>query len=134
MARIIEVEGIGPAYAQKMKEAGITTTEQLLEKGATPRGRKELAEKTGINEKLLLQWVNHADLFRINGIGSEYSDLLEAAGVDTIVELAKRVPENLCEKMEAVNKEKELVRRTPALSLVKDWVEQAKKLKRVIEY
>lgn len=134
MARIIDVEGIGPAHAQKLKEAGITNTDHLLKKGATPKGRKELVEKTGISEHLVMKWVNHVDLFRIKGVAGQYAELLEAAGVDTVVELSKRVPEHIVEKMETVNKEKKLVRRTPALSLVKNWIDQAKKLPRAVEY
>jgi len=131
---IIDIEGIGPTYAQKLNSINIYTTSDLLKAGATPLGRKELAEKTGISGKLILEWVNLADLFRIKGVGEEYSDLLEEAGVDTVVELAKRVPENLHAKMLEVNEQKKLVRRPPPLSAVKEWVEQAKKLKRMIEY
>lgn len=134
MTSIVDVEGIGEKYAQKLKEAGIASTDVLLKKGATPKGRKEIAEKTGISDALILQWVNHVDLYRIKGVGSEYSDLLEAAGVDTVVELAQRKAENLLEKMTAVNSEKKLVRKMPVLSQVQDWVEQAKKLPRVVTY
>ncbi|NPV76567.1 MAG: DUF4332 domain-containing protein [Anaerolineae bacterium] len=134
MVAVIKVEGIGPAYAEKLKKVGIVTTEALLKQGATPAGRKSLEEKTGISHSLLLEWVNHADLFRIKGVGEEYSDLLEEAGVDTVVELAQRKPENLLEKMAEVNRAKKLVRRLPVLSQVRDWVEQAKKLPRVVSY
>jgi predicted flap endonuclease-1-like 5' DNA nuclease len=134
MAKIIDVEGIGPAYAKKLGDSGVKTTEALLEAGKTPKGRKELAEKTGIGDHLILKWVNHVDLYRINGVGSEYADLLEASGVDTVPELANRKPENLFQKLEEVNAAKKLVRRTPALSMVEDWVAQAKKLPRVITY
>ena len=92
MPSIIDIEGIGPVYKKKLKEAGIATTEKLLEVGGTPKGRKGLAEKTGIGDALILEWVNLSDLFRIKGVGSEYSDLLEEAGVDTVVELSNRVP------------------------------------------
>jgi len=132
--KIIDVEGIGPAYAEKLKKAGVTTTGILLKKGATPKGRKELADKTGISDGLILQWVNHVDLYRIKGVGSEYSDLLEAAGVDTIPELSQRRADNLVEKMAQVNKFKKLVRRLPVKSQVEDWIQQAKKLPRVITY
>jgi len=121
------IEGIGPTYAKKLVEAGIKTTDDLLEAGATPKGRKTLAEKTGISDKLILKWVNLADLFRIKGVGEEYSDLLEEAGVDPVVELSKRVPENLHAKMLEANEKKKLVRRPLALSEVKKWVEEAKK-------
>jgi predicted flap endonuclease-1-like 5' DNA nuclease len=134
MPKIEEIEGIGPAYAKKLVEAGIKTTDDLLAAGATPKGREELAAKTGISSKLILEWVNLADLFRIKGIGEEYSDLLEEAGVDTVVELAKRDPENLHAKILEVNEKKKLVRRPPTLKQVKVWVEQAKKLPRKVEY
>jgi predicted flap endonuclease-1-like 5' DNA nuclease len=134
MPKIEDIEGIGPVYAKKLMEAGVHTTDDLLKVGATAKGREELGKKTGIEHKLILEWVNLADLYRIKGVGQEYSDLLEEAGVDTVVELAKRVPENLHAKMLEVNEEKNLVNRPPPLSAVKDWVEQAKKLKRVVEY
>lgn len=134
MASLMDIEGIGAVYAQKLKAAGFATTEALLEKGATPQGRKDLVAATGISDKLILRWVNMADLFRIKGVGEEYSDLLEAAGVDTVPELAQRNPENLYHKMVEVNEEKKLVRQLPALSKVTDWVEQAKQLPRVLTY
>ena len=134
MAKIIDVEGIGPKYAEKLLKAGVSTTDVLLKAGATPKGRKELAVKAGIGEALILEWVNHVDLYRIKGVGSEYSDLLEAAGVDTIPELAQRKASNLTEKMAAVNLEKKLVRKLPVEAQVADWIEQAKKLPRVITY
>ncbi len=134
MARIIRIEGIGPVYKQKLKEAGITTTEALLETGASPKGREELAKKTGISPSLILEWVNLADLFRIKGIGEEYSDLLEEAGVDTVRELAQRNPDNLFEKMVEVNQKKQLVRRMPTRHQVADWVAQAKRLPGIVTY
>jgi predicted flap endonuclease-1-like 5' DNA nuclease len=134
MAKIVDVEGIGTKYAGKLIKAGVGTTAALLKAGATPKGRKELAEKTGIGDALILEWVNHVDLYRIKGIGSEYSDLLEAAGVDTIPELAQRKASNLIQKLEAVNRDKKLVRKLPVESQVADWIEQAKKLPRVITY
>ncbi len=134
MPSIIDIEGIGPAYKKKLKEAGVATTEKLLEVAATPKGRKELAEKAGIGDALILEWVNLADLFRIKGIGSEYSDLMEEAGVDTVVELAKRVPKNLYEKIVEINTKKKLVRKLPTEEQVADWVDQAKKLPRVVKY
>ena len=134
MAKLTKVEGIGEAYAQKLQEAGVATTQALLKKGASPKGRREIAEKTDISEELILEWVNHADLFRIKGVGEEYSDLLEAAGVDTVPELAQRNPENLYQKLVAVNQEKELVRQLPTQAQVSDWIAQAKRLPRVITY
>ena len=134
MAKIVDVEGIGTKYADKLTKAGIATTGVLLKAGATPKGRKELAEKTGIGDALILKWVNHVDLYRIKGVGSEYSELLEAAGVDTIPELAQRKAANLVQKIVAVNQEKKLVRKLPVESQVADWIEQAKKLPRVINY
>lgn len=134
MTNIIDIEGIGPVYAKKLADINITTVEKLLDQGATPKGRKEICDKSGIEHKLILTWVNHADLFRIKGIGSEYSDLLEEAGVDTVAELATRKPENLHAKMLEVNEAKKLVRRPPALSSVEDWVAQAKNLPRVVTY
>jgi predicted flap endonuclease-1-like 5' DNA nuclease len=134
MAKILDIEGIGPTYAQKLASAGITTTEDLLETGGTPKGREALSEQTGIAESLILEWVNLADLFRIKGVGEEYSDLLEEAGVDTVAELARRNPGNLHAKILEVNVAKQLVRRPPTLSAVTAWVEQAKTLPRKVEY
>jgi predicted flap endonuclease-1-like 5' DNA nuclease len=134
MTNIVDIEGIGKVYADKLEAAGITTVEALLERGATPKGRQELAEETGISGPLILEWVNLADLFRIKGIGEEFSDLLEEAGVDTVPELAQRNPENLHRKLIEVNEAKDLVRRVPGLSQVEDWVAQAKALPRVVSY
>uniref|UniRef100_A0A7C4PKP5 DUF4332 domain-containing protein n=1 Tax=Anaerolinea thermolimosa TaxID=229919 RepID=A0A7C4PKP5_9CHLR len=134
MTAIIEIEGIGEAYAAKLKAAGVGTVEVLLEVGASPRGRKELAEKTGISPDLILKWVNRADLYRLKGIGQEYSDLLEAAGVDTVVELAQRNPENLYSTMVEVNEARKLVRRMPTQAQVAEWVAEAKKLPRAVTY
>jgi predicted RecB family nuclease len=134
MAKLITVEGIGEVYTRKLEEAGIATTEALLEAGKTPKSRKEIAAKTGISDKLILEWINHVDLFRINGVSEEYADLLEEAGVDTIPELAQRNPENLHAALVAANEQKKLVRRLPALTQVSGWIEQAKKLPRIITY
>ena len=134
MAKIMDIEGVGPASAKKLEAAGVKTVGDLLKLGATPAGRKHLAEKSGIAETSILQWVNHADLFRIKGIGSEYSDLLEAAGVDTVVELATRKADNLVKKMEEVNVTKKLVRRLPTLKMIEEWVKQAKALPRIVTY
>ena len=134
MAKLTKVEGIGEFYAQKLQEAGIGTTQALLQKGASPQGRQEIAEKTDISERLILEWVNHVDLFRIKGVGEEYSDLLEEAGVDTVPELAQRNAEHLYQKLVAVNQEKKLVRQLPGQAQVSDWIGQAKRLPRVIIY
>ena len=134
MPKIEDIEGIGPVYAKKLTEAGITSVAQLLKVGAGPKGREELAKKAGIDRKLILEWVNHADLYRIKGVGQEYSDLLEEAGVDTVVELATRKPENLHAKILEVNTTKKLVRRPPSAKMVADWVLQAKELPRVVTH
>jgi PAS domain S-box-containing protein len=124
--KVEEIEGIGPAYAAILSGIGILTTEDLLDAAATRKGRADLAEKTSISEKLVLKWANRADLMRVPGIGEEYSDLLEAAGVDTVKELRKRIPENLHDAILKVNERDKLVRRPPHLSEVQAWVEAAK--------
>ncbi len=134
MAKLEYVEGIGEKYADKLRKAGVASTDALLEMGSTPKGRKEIAEKADISDKLVLEWVNHVDLFRIKGVGQEYADLLEEAGVDTVPELAQRNAENLTKKMEEVNEQKKLVRKLPELKIVEDWIAQAKELPRVIKY
>lgn len=134
MTALAKIEGIGPKYAAELKKVGIATVEGLLKVGATAKGRKKLVEDTKISDKLILEWVNLADLFRIKGVGEEYSDLLEEAGVDTVVELAKRVPAHLMEKMAEVNAAKKLVRQLPTVKMVTSWVAQAKELKRIVEY
>ena len=134
MAKLLDVEGIGPVNANKLKKAGVGSTESLLSMGGTATGRKDLAKNSGVSEKLILEWVNHVDLFRIKGVGEEYADLLEEAGVDTVVELAQRKAENLLNKMNEVNASKNLVNKMPALSQVEDWVAQAKKLPRAVSH
>ncbi len=134
MRKVSEIEGIGPAYAEKLATVGVTSVEDVLAKGAEKKGRQELAGATGISEKLILRWVNCADLFRIKGIGSQYADLLEAAGVDTVVALARRNPTNLTKKMEEANEEKNLVRKVPTEKQVTEWVAQAKELPRAVHY
>jgi predicted flap endonuclease-1-like 5' DNA nuclease len=134
MTKIEEIEGIGPAYAAKLESAGVKSVEALLTTGGTPKGRKDLAGKSGIDETLILKWVNRADLARIKGVGSECADILEAAGVDTVVELAKRNAQSLVDKMTEVNAVKHLVRKLPSLSQVEDWVKQAKDLPRAVTY
>ncbi len=132
--KIVDIEGIGPVFAAKLNGAGIRTTDALLEAGCGPEDRKQLAAATGIADSLILEWVNLADLYRVKGIGRQYSDLLEEAGVDTVVELATRVPEHLLAKMVEVNKAKNLVNKMPGVSQVKGWIAQAKKLPRVVTY
>lgn len=134
MVRIIDIEGIGPDYQQRLIEVGVRSTARLLQAGATRRGRKDLSENTGISEKLILDWVNLADLIRIKGIGEEYSDLLEEAGVDTVKELRNRDPEILHRAMMELNEHKRLVRRLPSLRQVSTWIRQAKTLPPVVKY
>lgn len=134
MAKLEKVEGIGSVYAQKLADAGIATTAALLDKGASPQGRKEIAAQTGIADSLILEWVNHVDMFRVKGVGEEYADLLEEAGVDTVPELAQRNAANLYAKISEVNAEKSLVRQLPSQEQIKDWIEQAKALPRKITY
>ena len=131
MAKIIQIEGIGETYAQKLREFGITTTEDLLQKVASPQGMEQIAEQAGISQNLILEWVNHADLIRVKGVGGQYADLLESAGVDSVAELAHRSPENLFLKMAEVNESRRLVRRLPSESLVVDWIVQAQNLPRL---
>ncbi|MBO4871480.1 MAG: DUF4332 domain-containing protein [Muribaculaceae bacterium] len=132
--KIVEIEGVGDVYAEKLVAAGINTVDDLLDKCAAPAGRKALAEATDISEKLILKWTNHADLFRINGVGPQFAELLEAAGVDTIKELRHRVAANLVAKMEEVNEAKHLVRRVPAEIEVQKMIDQAKELEPRMTY
>ena len=132
--KIIDIEGVGEAYAPKLIKAGIATVAQLLEKGATPKGRAALAEETGISEKLILKWTNHADLFRIKGVGPQFAELLEAAGVDTVKEFRHRVADNMAQKMLETNEAKKLVRRVPSAKELVKMIEQAKALKPVMTY
>ena len=132
--KTIDIEGVGDVYAEKLTAAGIIKVSDLLEKCAAPKGRAELAEATGISEKLILRWTNHADLFRIKGVGPQFAELLEAAGVDTVKELRHRVPENLWKKLEELNAERPLVGRVPALKEVTKMVAQAAELEPVITY
>ncbi|GAP21055.1 DUF4332 domain-containing protein [Leptolinea tardivitalis] len=134
MTAIKDIEGIGDVYTKKLQAIGISSVEALLEKGATKKGRDDISKESGIDEHKILEWVNRADLYRIKGIGSEYSDLLEAAGVDTVVELSKRRSDNLTEKMVEVNVEKKLVRRVPTQQMVEGWIAEAKTLPRIVSY
>lgn len=132
--KIEEIEGIGPVYGEKLKAAGITTVDKLLEKCAAKPGRSALAAETGIDEKAILKWTNHADLFRISGVGPQFSELLEASGVDTVKELRNRNAENLYAKIQEVNESKKLVRRLPSLSQVTEMIENAGKLEPLLTY
>ena len=134
MAKVSDIEGIGPANEAKLNGAGIKSVNGLLKACCDKKGRKAVAEASGIDEKQLLKWANMADLYRIKGIGSEYSELLEAAGVDTVKELRNRNADNLHAKMAEVNADKKLVRQLPALSKVQDFVAQAKELDPVITH
>ena len=132
--KIIDIEGVGEAYAPKLTNAGVVKVDDLLAKCATPKGRAALAEETGISEKLILRWTNHADLFRIKGVGPQFAELLEAAGVDTVKEFRHRVAENLVQKMLETNDVKKLVRRVPSVKEVAKMIAQAKELKPVVTY
>ncbi|MFS8038856.1 DUF4332 domain-containing protein [Xanthobacter sp. AM11] len=131
---IMDIEGIGAVYAEKLKAAGLTTTQALLEAATTPKARKELAAATGLDEARILKWANMADLMRIKGVGEEYSELLEAAGVDTVKELKTRVAANLTKAMADVNEKKKLVRALPTESMVEKWIAQAKELPPTLTY
>lgn len=132
--KIIDVEGIGNVNVKKLVEAGINTVDDLLQKAKTPAGRKTLEETTGISGKSILKWTNHADLMRINGVGPQFSELLEAAGVDTVKELKHRVADNLQQKLEEINNKKNLVNRVPSVSEVQKMIDQAKELPAIMEY
>lgn len=132
--KITEIEGIGEAYAQKLEAAGVKTTEDLLKKAATKKGRDELAEETGISYKLILKWTNHADLFRIKGVAGQFAELLEAAGVDTVKEFRHRVAANLQPKMVEINEQKNLCNRVPSVAELEKMIEQAKELEPMITY
>ena len=132
--KIIDIEGVGEVYTEKLVAEGINKVSELLEKCAAPKGRKELAEKTGISEKLILRWTNHADLFRINGVGPQFAELLEAAGVDTVKEFRHRVAENLQPKLVEVNEAKNICNRVPAVVEVQKMIDQAKELEPKMTY
>ncbi|HEY3340869.1 MAG TPA: DUF4332 domain-containing protein [Anaerolineae bacterium] len=134
MTKLVDIEGVGESYAEKLKTAGVRSIEGLLKKGCTPQGRQKISEQSAVSDALILRWVNHADLFRIRGVAGEYAELLEAAGVDTVVELAHRNAENLHAKLGETNLARKLVRRLPTLSQVDNWIKQAKELPRAVEY
>lgn len=132
--KVVEIEGVGAAYAEKLAAAGINKVEELLAKCAAPAGRKALAEETGISDKLILKWTNHADLIRIHGVGPQFAELLEAAGVDTVKEFRHRNAENLATKMEEVNAEKNLVNRIPSVKELAKMITEAAALEVVVTY
>ena len=132
--KIIDIEGVGDVYAEKLIAAGINKVSELLDKCAAPKGRQALAEATGISEKLILKWTNHADLFRINGVGPQFAELLEAAGVDTVKEFRHRVAENLQPKLEETNAAKNICNRVPAVSEIQKMINQAKELEPKVTY
>ncbi len=136
MPSLTSIEGIGPKSAKQLKAAGVRGTTTLLQAGCTRTGRRELAKKAGVTEKKVLEWCNRADLMRVRGVGEEYSDLLEQAGVDTVKELRRRKAESLHAKMLQVNEARRvaLVRRVPALSEVERWIAHAKELDAVMTY
>ncbi|MES1930590.1 hypothetical protein SADO_15109 [Salinisphaera dokdonensis CL-ES53] len=134
MAKLSEIEGIGPASTEKLAGCGIKNQAQLLEACGRPAGRKKIAAESGISPKLILNWTNRADLARVKGIGEEYADLLEASGVDSVPELAQRKPENLHAKMTEANEAKKLVRSLPALGHVEKWVAAAKEMPRAVHH
>ena len=134
MARLVEIEEIGPVHAEKLQKAGVRSTTTLLRRGAKEKGHKELAVATNIEERKILKWVNQADVFRVRGVGSEYADLLEAAGVDTVPELRQRNAQALHETLIRTNEAKKLVRKMPTADQVAEWIKQAKSLPRLIEY
>ena len=132
--KVIDIEGVGDVFAKNLNDAGIKTDAELLAKCAKPAGRKELAEQTGISSKLIMKWANHCDLYRVNGIGPQFAELLEASGVDTVKELRHRVAENLQKKLEEVNAQKKLVNRVPTVTEVQKMLDQAKDLPAMMEY
>lgn len=133
--RIDEVEGIGPAYAAKLEKAGVSSTDDLLDQGAKPSGRARIASDSGIDGDLILEWVNHVDLMRIKGVGSEYSDLLEAAGVDSPAELARRNAGNLATTFQELDAARpDMVRRVPSETEIQGWIDQSKDLPKVVEH
>lgn len=132
--KIIEIEGIGDAYARKLEDAGVKTTDDLLKRAATPKGREALAEETGISPKLILKWANHSDLFRIKGVAGQFAELLEAAGVDTVKEFRHRVAANLQPKLAEVNEAKNLCNRVPSVTELEKMIAQAKEMEPAISY
>jgi predicted flap endonuclease-1-like 5' DNA nuclease len=132
---IVDIEGIGPKYAAALQAAGINTTDDLLREGGSASGRDRLERETGISGTLILEWVNHADLMRLDGVGSEYADLLEAAGVDSCAELARRNAANLAQTFQEVDAARpNWIRRIPSEETISGWIEQAKSLDRAVSH
>jgi predicted flap endonuclease-1-like 5' DNA nuclease len=134
VARLIDIEGIGDSSAEALRGVGVGSVGALLAAGGSPKGRDALAKSSGVSGKLILRWVNHADLMRITGVGGQFAELLEAAGVDSIPELANRRPESLTATLASTNAEKKLTRRVPTLTMVAGWVDEAKSLKRAVTH
>ncbi len=134
MTSLTTIEGIGPVFEEKLNSAGVTSCEELLSRGASSKGRAEIVDASGIDASRILRFVNHADLCRIKGIGGEYSELLEAAGVDSVPELAQRNADNLAAKIAEVNEVKSLVRQVPSAQSIAGWIAEAKTLPRVVTH
>lgn len=134
MTRLKGIDGIGEDYSKLLKEIGIHSVQTLLDRGASPQGRRDLAKNTGISESQLLRWLNNADLFRIRGIGEEYAELLELSGVDTVSDLSQQQSVDLHRRLIGANDKRQLVKQLPSLNQVKNWIEQAKHLPRVIQH
>lgn len=133
--KIQDVEGIGPEFAAKLKDAGVHTTEALLQRADDRRGREGLSQATGLTEHQLLKWVNHADLMRINGVGSEYADLLEAAGVDSCAELAQRNAANLAQTFQELDAARpNWIRQIPSEATVAAWIAEAQSMEAVVAH
>lgn len=132
--KIEDIEGIGPVIGQKMRDAGIKDTDSLLENTLTPKQRDELSQKVGLSAKQILKFANMVDLYRIHGIGSEFSELLQVAGVNTVLELAQRNATNLAQSLAETNEVKKLTRRVPSEVEVTKWIEEAKTIPRKLEY
>jgi predicted flap endonuclease-1-like 5' DNA nuclease len=131
---IEKIEGIGPAYTEKLAAAEVKTTDDLIQACSDPTGRKNMSERTGLSETFILKWANMADLMRISGIGPEYAELLEASGVDTVKELRHRNAENLAAKMKEVNAIKKHTRAEPGVSVVEEWIQKAKEIEPKLTY
>ncbi len=134
MTKLIDIESIGPVYAEKLRQYGVRSNNDLLKKAATPEGRKEMSEATGIEVKVILEWVNMADLMRIDGMGPEYASLLRAAGVDVTPELALRDPKQLHKTLVEINDRERLVLRVPSEEVLYRWIKQARQTRRTVEY